>query len=960
MPHIRSTSRPTGLLRVLLSLTLTLQAAFVALQPAHAADPPVPVAPAQPERVTSVEGITEYKLANGLRILLAPDASKPTTTVNMTYLVGSRHENYGETGMAHLLEHMMFKGTKNIRNALGEFSRRGLSANGSTSDDRTNYYASFSANEDTLAWYLGWQADAMVNSLIAKEDLDSEMTVVRNEMERGEDSPLRILMQKMGASAYEWHNYGKSTIGARSDVENVDISRLHAFYKQYYQPDNAVLVVSGAFDPDKTLAVIAKAFDPLPKPTRVLPRLYTVEPVQDGERAVTLRRHGGTPVTAAMYHIPAAGDPDYAALDIATSILGDTPSGRLYHALVAKNLASSVFGYAAAQFDPGYALFGARLEEGMDPAAAQAALTETVESLKDHPFTDEELKRAQANWLNDWQQGYADSEEVGVGLSEAIAAGDWRLYFLHRDEVRKLTLDAVQQAAQRYLIPSNRTAGTYIPTDKPVRAPASTPIEFSQLFKDYKGDAETATVAAFDSSPLNIQALTERETIKLKNGDVELALLSKPTRGDRVEAQLVVMSGDVDSLRNTRPAAGAIGPMLLRGTPTMTRQQIQDRFVALNATVAISGSPGALRVSMQTTQANLPELISTVLEIVQTANFPADQIEEFARQTRSGIQQSRTEPQALASLAISRHNNPWAKGDVRYVATYDELLADLATLSTDSLKKYRDTFIGNGKLQFAAVGQFDKKAVADALEKSLATWPKVQAYARIPDPYQEVAPKRFDIETPDKANAFYLSRQWFPLQDTSADYPALMLSNFLLGASEKSRLWVRVREKEGLSYSVRSQLRASAYEPQAAWTIYAIYAPSARARLEAAINEELARALKDGFTDEEVNEAKQAMLNYRALSRSQDGTVVSGWQEYMLQGRDFTWSADIDKKISALTTADVNTALRKYLKPAQFVQALAGDFAAGAAKADTQTDAQAPKAPALKASEPKVPAPATK
>src|SRR5690606_15860965 len=147
-----------------------------------------------------------------------------------------------------------------LPNALAEFSRRGLAANGSTTGDRTNYYASFAADPETLDWYLKWQADAMVNALIAKEDLDSEMTVVRNEMERGENNPFQILMQKMQATAYQWHNYGHSTIGARSDVENVDIGQLRAFYKEYYQPDNAVLIVAGRFDPQATLDTIAQVF----------------------------------------------------------------------------------------------------------------------------------------------------------------------------------------------------------------------------------------------------------------------------------------------------------------------------------------------------------------------------------------------------------------------------------------------------------------------------------------------------------------------------------------------------------------------------------------------------------------------------------------------------------------------------------------------------------------------------
>ena len=469
--------------------------------------------PAGVSEAASIEGITEYRLANGLRVLLVPDESKPSTTVNMTYLVGSRNENYGQTGMAHLLEHMLFKGTSTTRNAMGEFSRRGLQANGSTSSDRTNYFASFAANPDTLKWYLGWQADAMVNSLIAKEDLDSEMPVVRNEMESGENSPFRILMQKLTAAAYQWHSYGKTTIGARSDVENVDIAQLRAFYHEYYQPDNAVLIVAGKFDPQATLADIEETLGKLPKPERKLPPEYTVEPAQDGERSVTLRRAGGTPLVAAMYHIPAAGSPDFVPLDLAATILADTPSGRLYHALVPTKLASGVFGFTMENLDPGLAMFAAQLTPGKSLDAAMKALTGTLESLGAKPFTQQELERARSKWLTSWEQTYSDPEQVGVALSEAIAAGDWRLFFLQRDRARKATLAEVQQAATTYLVQSNRIEGRYIPTEKPVRAPLAQRVDLTAVFKDYKGDPDFKAASAFDPSPENIDKLTQRRSL---------------------------------------------------------------------------------------------------------------------------------------------------------------------------------------------------------------------------------------------------------------------------------------------------------------------------------------------------------------------------------------------------------------------------------------------------------------
>ena len=284
--------------------------------------------PAGMAAVTSVEGIAEYRLRNGLQVLLVADDSKPTTTVNLTYRVGSRHENYGETGMAHLLEHMLFKGSPKYPKVFADFEKRGLAANGTTSFDRTNYTASFSSNDDNLRWYLGWLADSMVNSFIARRDLDTEMTVVRNEMESGENSPDRVLMQKTLSVMFDWHHYANLPIGARSDVENVDIPRLQAFYRQYYQPDNATLIVSGRFDTDQVLAWIDASFGKLAKPTRKLPLLYTLDAAQDGERSVTVRRVGGVPMLLAAYHMPPGAHRDFAAAELLGQVLGDTPSGR--------------------------------------------------------------------------------------------------------------------------------------------------------------------------------------------------------------------------------------------------------------------------------------------------------------------------------------------------------------------------------------------------------------------------------------------------------------------------------------------------------------------------------------------------------------------------------------------------------------------------------------------------------
>ncbi len=280
------------------------------------------------QKKASLGGVTEYDFPNGLRVLLYPDAASPKVTINMTYLVGSRHEGYGETGMAHLLEHMNFIETTNGRQIKKEIVDRGASWNGSTSEDRTNYYETVPATDENLKWALGLEADRMVNVKMAKELLDTEMTVVRNEFERGENNTRSVLEERVAATAYLWHNYGKSTIGSREDIERVPIERLAAFYRKFYQPDNAVLVLAGRLDESKALAMVADTVGKIPRPTRVLDQTYTVEPPQDGERFVELRRVGEGKEVLLAYHGPASGHPDSAALQVLAGIMTGGGGGR--------------------------------------------------------------------------------------------------------------------------------------------------------------------------------------------------------------------------------------------------------------------------------------------------------------------------------------------------------------------------------------------------------------------------------------------------------------------------------------------------------------------------------------------------------------------------------------------------------------------------------------------------------
>ena len=872
--------------------------------------------------VTAVEGVEEHRLPNGLQVLLIPDDSKPTTTVNLTYRVGSRHENSGETGMAHLLEHMLFKGTPKHPRAWEDFQKRGLAANGSTWYDRTNYTASFAADAANLSWYLGWLADSMVNSYVARKDLDTEMTVVRNEMERGENNPSRILSHRTMALMFDWHNYGQSTIGARADIENVDIPRLQAFYRLYYQPDNATLTVSGKFDGALILQRIVDAFGAIPKPTRQLPVLYTLDPVQDGERSVTLRRVGGTPLIQLGYHVPAGPARDYAAVELLGVILGDTPSGRLYKRLTQKQLASQVSSYSYALHDPGVLFAGAQLAPGQDVDKARAELIAVVESIAREPIGAAELARAKVKWLKDWDQSFTNPETIGLAMSESIAQGDWRLFFLTRDRVRGAQLADVQRVAEQYLVPANRTLGIYLPTEAPQRAPALARVDLAEAMQEFKPQAAAAKVEAFEATAANIDARTQTFAV----GNLKGALLPKGTRGSAVTAVLVLHHGDEKSLFGQNAVGQAVSALLDKGSKTLTREQVQDRLDALNTELGVTYSPGRVTVSLKSRREQLPAAIELVGDLLRNPAFPPEALDEFKRTALTAIEQQRKDPGALARNTLDRLGNPYPRGDVRYKPSFEELIDDYRSLTTERVREFHRRFYGAGSGEFSAVGDLDAAKVRASLQAALGGWDSGAPYTRVAQPLVAVKPEQLLIATPDKPNANMLVRLPFPLNDTDSDYPALMVANHLLGAGGSSRLWKRIRESQGLSYDVRSQVDWFNIDRNSIWQASAIFAPQNRAKVEAAFREELARALTDGFTAQELAEGKASLLNFRQLARAQDTGVAFTLANNLFLGRTYAIQAKVDAAIGQLTLEEVNAALRKYLAPERLVLVFAGDF----------------------------------
>ena len=873
------------------------------------------VLPQDMQQVTSVEGLTEYRLPNGLRVLLMPDASKPTVTVNMTYLVGSRHENYGETGMAHLLEHMMFKGTGKHANITEEFNRRGMRMNGTTSLDRTNYYELFQADDSNLQWALEMEADRMVNSRIARQDLDSEMTVVRNEYEGGENSPSSVLMKRLQSVAYDWHNYGNATIGNRSDIENVKIDNLQSFYRTYYQPDNAVLLVAGKFDDSKTLAWISQAFGKIPKPTRVLPPFWTVEPTQDGERNFVVRRKGDIQLIMIAYKVPAGLHPDRDAMGFAGDILTNAPHGRLHKQLVETGKVVQVFATEVGHVAPGLTIIGAAVKKGASLDEAKAALLAGIEDFKLHPPTTEEMERVKRDNANEYEKMLNDHESIGVAMSEFIAMGDWRYLFVDRDNADKVTPEQVSAAAQRYLVRDNRTTGMFIPEDTPQRAEVPTAPSMADVMRDFRPKAAILSGENFDPAPANL----DRRTSISRIGGLQLALLPKKTRGATVDVALSLHWGDETSLFGKSTVSSLTHSLLSSGTKRYSRAEISDQMSKLK----MSGS----LLDFQTTRDNLPAALALVAEILRDANFPDSEFKQLQQRSIVALEASRNEPGAIVGRELAQQFNSYPRGDFRAPMSLDESLAALTALTAADVRAFHRDFYGASTGELSIVGDFDADAIKTTVASAFKGWDSKAPWTRLSSLRADPAASRKTFNTPDKENGVYASSMTLNLRDDDADFAALRVANYIFGggAGLNSRLLERIRQKDGLSYGGGSSIQAGSIDRVGSFSISATAAPQNLAKLEVAIREELSRVLKDGFSAEELAKAKSGFLQQRVQARTSDAALAGGANNNLYLKREWAWAQAFDDKVAALTLEQLNQAFRRHIDPAKLSVFIAGD-----------------------------------
>ncbi|MCE4554530.1 M16 family metallopeptidase [Roseateles cellulosilyticus] len=888
---------------------------------------PVAAPAVAPALVRELGGIEEYRLPNGLQLLLFPDDTQTTTTVNITYRVGSRHESPGEYGMAHLLEHLLFKGTERQKDIPGQMAQRGVRFNGTTTADRTNYFASFNANADTLAFLLDLEADRMLHSRVAKADLDTEMTVVRNEFERGENQPFAVLAQRVNAAAFAWHPYGHATIGPKSDIENVPIEKLQAFYKRYYRPDNATLLIAGAFDKAATLALIARQFGPLANPATPLPQPYTVEPAQDGERSVVVRRVGGQPILLAAYHVPAVTHPDTAALIVYGLLMTLQPSGQIYKQLIEPKLAIAAGLGGSGGVEPGIANAYAVLAPDADVSRVETLLLDLAEGRTTKPFEEGELARVRDIAVNSYRQQMKNPEALIQQISSLIAAGDWRLLFQLMEDIPKVTLADVERVRTAYFRPANRTLGRYLPASsvERVEIPAAPPL--AERLATLQGPPKLEAGEQLAPVPAVLESRTVRTTLP---SGIALHTLQKQTRGNTVVLQMQLRWGERRATF-VRNGTSFIGSLMSEGSAGYTKQQLQDALIKLRAGFSVSSYDQGATIFLTAERDTLLPAMRVLADVLRRPTLPQDAFDREIKAGIAGIEASRQEPGVLRQEATRAHYNRARGvqlGDPDYVMGVDERIAELKATTLDDVKHFYADYWSADDAQVSAVGALPDGLGAE-VDQLFGDWKKPAAprFVRYVPQHVDIPPARFDAIARDKANAIVRMHQTLPLNSEDADYPALELAVHIFGGGGlESRLSERVRQKEGLTYGIGASLSAGFWGNDGSFAIQASYAPDKRNRVVAVVQEEVARMARDGVTAAELARAKEDILEGRKQSRADLGALAGGLLTLAERGRTWASAQRHDDQLAAVTVEQANEAWRRHIQAAHFVISTAGDF----------------------------------
>ncbi len=885
--------------------------------------------PAGIEPIRALDGIQEYRLTdNGLRILLMPSENMPVATVMVTYEVGSRNEVTGTTGATHILEHMMFKGTErfssdNDTDYFNQMERIGARSNATTFFDRTNYYATLPSKYVPLAIQL--EADRMRNLLIQEEDLRSEMTVVRNEYERGENNPMRTLVKEIYASAFIAHPYGHPTIGWLSDIENTSTQKLRAFYDTYYWPENAVLTVIGGFDPDETLRAIKQFYGSIPNSPQPIPAVEMEEPEQLGPRHITIERAGKVGIVMVAYKAPKGDHEDWAALTLLEQILGADKTGRLYRALEDKGKASATFTYAPQLRDPGLFMLAAYLTPESNHKETERIIAEEIERIIKTSVTQDELEQAKSAIKADVIYERDGSYAIAGQLNEAIAMGNWTKYVTLPKAIQAVSAEDLQKVAAKYFIKKHSTTGWFVPSSS-----ESTHLNASGPGPNYFRDPEDSVdIQAFQNKSEQTAISSEKPVIAFSNnlqstkiGDIEITAIDMPIT-DVVSFVGCFAAGETLSPNESPILASMTAAMLDQGTQRNNRFQIAEMLNRIGADITFSAGAHSLQFSGKFLRKNAGVVIDLLAEQLREPAFDANVLETLKSRKKAQLLQVIDNPDYRADTMINQLLYP--KTHPNYSEDISILLENLESLTINDIKQFHADHYGPKSLQLVFAGDIDFEQIKAAVELAFDGWEGGVDYPAEHSKQLENSRQNERIFIADKTSAAIRYAYNTGLRRTSEDYIPFMIGNYILGGSFNSRLMQEVRVNQGLTYSIGSSHTGDILTP-GHWKLNASFSPALLQEGFKAVESVTADWYKNGVSEDEVDRAIETLCGSYLVGLSTTGSVANQVLSFIQRGFDPEYIDEYPKRLRSVTSDQVNAAIREYFDPQLTTRVVAGSL----------------------------------
>ena len=876
------------------------------------------------EFVKSSGGIDEYRCTiNDLSVLLMEEYSAPVVTFMVTYHVGSRNEAIGHTGATHLLEHMMFKGSKNFNKENGNpiwtvLQDIGAQINATTWMDRTNYFELLPSEH--LGSAIAIEADRMRNLFLRDEDRQPEMTVVRNEFERGENDPFDTLDKNMWATAYQAHPYHHSTIGWRSDIEGVSTKRLREFYETFYWPNNATVTIIGDFNKDDALQMILGNYGTIPKSPNEIPVMYTTEPEQEGARRFVIKRSGEMGIVGIAHKTPEGLHKDNYAIQILSRILGGGKSGRLYKKIVDKGLATRISMLDFPFRDNGLFITYAFLTPETKHEDVEKIILDEYELIKKEGVTNKEITRAIGQIRAEQAYSRDGSYSIAANLNEAIATGDWTYYTDYLENINKVTKEEIKRIVDTYLIEDKSTTGYFLPLissggggGQPSNQKAHHPYNYLS-YSDGNADGKVTSEAKIADRIIEQTPLDGIRLLTMKTGVQDVVTITGSfLGGDQYSPQANMMIADLTAA------------MLDKGTKTKSKFEIADKLETVGASISFSSGQYHVRFNARCLKNDIPLVLSLLAEQLREPAFNKDDLTTLKTRLVGNLKRDKENTGKQAGGTFLRKLYP--KNHPNYSYKIDDRIKMVDDIQPASLKYYHKTYYGLGNMTIVAVGDVDSKAFNIEVSKVFGGWKtspldkkKTTLTAK------QVKASSEYVTMKEKTSADIYIGLPIGIDRDHEDYYPLRVGTFIFGGNFSARLTQTIRDEQGLTYGIQSWLGGVDNGNDGYWVIWATFAPQLVDRGYNASIEQLEKWLEGGVTQAELDAKKTTITgSYKvglATTHGLAGQILTNAD----RGRPNSYLDKFPELINALTVDQINNAIHKYIDKDKIVFVAAGSL----------------------------------